>query len=104
VPLVRIAALADWVRAACSHFEPLRVLPDLRFPPDSLLPGQTPAQEARWRWLGKTDMSRPISASSASAVRLSTPGIVSTGSRASVLLRVSGIPVQARAGPDVGTS
>ena len=41
-----------------------------------LLPGQRPAQEARWPAVGNTAMSTPISAMMASAARLPTPVMV----------------------------
>src|SRR5438034_7921210 len=62
--------MAASLSASLSHFEPLRVRPERRLPADWSLPGHCPAQEARWRSLGKTDMSTPISARMFSAVRL----------------------------------
>jgi hypothetical protein len=47
-----------------------------RLPADRSLPGQRPAQEARWPAVGKTLMSMPISAISTLAVRAATPVIV----------------------------
>src|SRR6266536_6593942 len=47
-----------------------------------LLPGQRPAQEARWPAVGNTAMSAPISAIMHSAARLPTPVMVSRWSRA----------------------
>lgn len=42
------AAWAASTRTARSHLEPLRVRPKWYLPADSLLPGHSPAQEARW--------------------------------------------------------
>ncbi len=56
----------------------LVVRPVLRLPTDSLLPGQTPAHDASWPGVAKRDMSTPISAMTVSAVRLATPGMVTT--------------------------
>jgi len=44
---VRAAAQAAWFKVRRSQRFPLRVLPLLRLPALSLLPGHTPAQEAR---------------------------------------------------------
>jgi hypothetical protein len=58
----------------------LRVRPERRLPADWLLPGERPAaQEARWRAVGKTRMSVPISATMTSAVRAATPVMVAAG-------------------------
>ena len=54
---------------------------DLTRPADSLLPGQVPAQEARWPAVGNRLMSAPVSATITSAVRVSMPGIVQIRSR-----------------------
>jgi hypothetical protein len=51
-------------------------LPERRLPPVRLLPGQRPAQEARWPAVGNTVMSVPISAMIVSAARLPTPVMV----------------------------
>jgi hypothetical protein len=59
---------------------PCRVLPGPFLPPDSLLPGQTPAQEARSAAVGKRAMSSPISASTTSAARVLTPGMATSSS------------------------
>jgi len=59
---------------------PLRVLPDLRFPALSLLPGQMPVQEAAWAAVGKRLMSSPSSARICSALRRATPVMVSSRS------------------------
>jgi hypothetical protein len=80
VPLVRAAALAAWVRCWWSHLEPLRVVPRRWRPADSCWPGQIPAQEARRAAEPKRPMSTPSSATSASAMRRSTPGIVRSSS------------------------
>jgi hypothetical protein len=53
----------------------LRVLPLLRLPALSLLPGHIPAHDARWPAVGKRVMSTPISATSTSTVHGPTPGI-----------------------------
>lgn len=42
---------------------------DLTRPADSWLPGQVPAQEAKWAAVGNTVMSAPVSATITSAVR-----------------------------------
>src|SRR5438067_10456633 len=63
--------------AVRSQASPLRVLPDLRLPALSLLPGHIPAQEARWAAVGNLVISRPISATMVSAVRRPTPGMES---------------------------
>src|SRR6266849_6704404 len=65
--------MAASLSASLSHFEPLRVRPERRLPADWSLPWHCPAQEARWRSLGKTDMSTPISARMFWAVRVSIP-------------------------------
>src|SRR5918996_4551533 len=80
VPRLRAAALAHSIRVARSHFDPLRVRSDVHLPADSLLPGYSPVQEARWPAEGKRDMSAPLSAMMTSAERLSTPGIVRSSS------------------------
>jgi hypothetical protein len=49
----------------------------LRLPPDSLLPGQMPAQEASCETLPNTLISTPISAMIPAAGFPSTPGISS---------------------------
>jgi hypothetical protein len=76
-----VAAIEASASVALSHLEPLRVLPERNLPPDSLLPGQTPAQEARCLGVGNALMSTPISAISTSAVRCWTSGIVMSRSR-----------------------
>ena len=54
VSLVRPAALlAASIRATRSQLSPLRVLPERRLPADSSWPGQTAAQLAACRWVGK---------------------------------------------------
>lgn len=50
--LVRLAALATSLKQPPSHLEPLRVRPERCLPADSLFPGHTPAQEARWAAVG----------------------------------------------------
>src|SRR5215208_6457636 len=81
-PPVRVAASADSTSALRSHGLPLPVEPLLRFPADSLLPGESFAQEARWRLDGNTLMSTPISATITSALRRPTPGIESSSTSA----------------------
>lgn len=76
------AAQAHWVRMSISQTLPLVVFPEPRFPPVMLLPGQTPAQEARCAAVGNRDMSTPISAMMVSAARFPTPVMVSSRSRA----------------------
>ena len=55
---------------------PLRVLPRKCLPALSLFPGHTPAHEANWSSLGKTDMSAPISAKMTAAPCSLMPGMV----------------------------
>src|SRR5664280_1176911 len=62
-------------RAALRYGLPGRVVVDLTRPADSLLPGHTPAQEARCFGLGNTVMSAPVSATTTSAVCCPTPGM-----------------------------
>jgi hypothetical protein len=71
---------AAWVSAVRSHFDPGRVAPLNRLPPEALLPGQIPAHDARCPADGNTDMSQSHSASSTCAVRGATPGIVQSRS------------------------
>ena len=80
MPLERATAQAASVSACRSQRDPGRVRPERRLPPEALLPGQIPAHDARWPAVGKRVMSRPHSATSASAVRRATPGIVSISS------------------------
>src|SRR5829696_6593074 len=75
---VRAAACAASVSAVRNATEPCRVRPDRLRPPEVLLPGQIPAQLARWAGVRNTVMSAPHSASSMIAVRTETPGIVHT--------------------------
>jgi len=64
--LVLVAANADSVSVALSHFESFRVLPERRLPTVRPLPGQTPAhRRGAWGW--NTFMSTPISAMRTSA-------------------------------------
>ena len=65
-------------KALLAVVEPCRVRPDRLRPPEVLLPGQIPAQLARWAGVRNTVMSAPHSASSMTAVRVETPGIVHT--------------------------
>ena len=60
----------------------------------SLLPGQTPTQEARRSGLPKTSMSAPISTSSMAAPMRSTPGKVCSSAR---VLRSLSSPLRRRA-------
>ena len=78
--MVLIAAIAAFLSASSSHFDPLRVLPDLRLPADWWLPGQRPAHEARCPAVGNTDMSVPISARMFCAERVSIPVSVRSSS------------------------
>jgi hypothetical protein len=78
VPLVRAAAWAASVSAVFNHTDSCRVRAGLGLPPEALLPGQIPAQDARCAGLGKTLMSAPISASRLIAVFRATPGMVTT--------------------------
>jgi len=55
---------------------PLVIRPLRRLPALSLLPGHTPAQEARGLAVGKRVMSVPISATLAAAAVSPTPGMV----------------------------
>src|SRR6185503_4716294 len=57
-----------------------RGLPDECLPADSLLPGHTPAHEARCPALGKRAMSLPISARITCAVCSLTPGTLANSS------------------------
>jgi hypothetical protein len=76
VSRLRAAAQAHSVSISPSQRLPLVGLPERRLPPVMLLPGQRPAQEARWPAVGKTDMSTPSLAMMASAARLPTPVMV----------------------------
>jgi hypothetical protein len=69
------AASVNAVRRAT---EPCRVRPDRFFPPEVLLPGQIPAQLARWPAVRNTLISAPHSASSMIVVRSRMPGMVHT--------------------------
>ena len=55
---------------------PWRVLPDLRLPAVSLLPGHSAAQEARRSAQPKRSMSSPISMRISAAAIWSMPGMV----------------------------
>ena len=68
--------MAASLSASLSHFDPLRVRPERRFPAEWSLPGHWPAQEARWPAVGNTDVSTPISARMFCAVRVSIPSTV----------------------------
>src|SRR5438128_983820 len=57
-----------------SHTFPLRVLPLIRFPALSLLPGHNAAQLATWAELGNCSMLTPNSATMLQAVVNPTPG------------------------------
>jgi hypothetical protein len=72
-----------WAAATPRHLEPLRVRPERCLPADSLFPGHTPAQEARWAAVGNWPMSGPISATMTSAARRSTPPMVSNSATCS---------------------
>jgi hypothetical protein len=58
-------------------------------PAEVLVPGQLPAQEAKWPTLGKIDMSMPHSAISTCPMRSPTPGIVQISSTSSASGSVS---------------
>ena len=77
------ARQAHWLSISPSQGSPGRVLPERRLPPVMLVPGASPAQEARWPAVGKRLMSTPISAMIASAARSPTPGMVQRRERAS---------------------
>lgn len=72
------AACAASVSAVLSHTEPCRVRPELRRPPEALLPVQIPAHDAKCAAVGNTPMSAPISTSRHTAVLRATAGIVCT--------------------------
>src|SRR5690606_38668534 len=82
VPFVRAAAHAHWNSLALSHRLPFPVRPVRRLPALSWLPGHTPAHDARWPARPIRLMSVPISATSAWAAVLFTPGTVSSSSTA----------------------
>src|SRR5829696_4142893 len=83
VPLARDAAHAAWTSAVFSQVFPGAVRPVRRLPALSWLPLARPAHDDRWPAVGNRPMSRPISATTTSATRESTPGIVTK--RASVV-------------------
>ena len=60
MPLVLAAACAASVSAVRSHRERLRVFPEKCLPADSLLPGQSPAHEAKRCSDPKRSISAPI--------------------------------------------
>lgn len=74
--LVRAADQAHSVRTEHSSVLPLRVRPDRCLPAHSLLPGHSPAQEARCAAVGNRVMSTPISEMITCAARLPISGIV----------------------------
>jgi len=78
--LLRLEARAASTRELRNFWLPLVVFPDFRFPALMWLTGANPAQEQRWTAEGKRFISVPVSANIYSAVRLSTPGIVSSRS------------------------
>ena len=86
---VRAAAQADWHAMRRNQGLPLRVLLLMRLPALSLLPGQTPAQLARWAAVGNCVTSMPISAMKLHAATRSTPGTVVQRSNASARSRCS---------------
>ncbi len=63
-----IDGLAALTKVARNQRDPLRVLPPLRLPARSWLPGHMPAHEARCAAEGNCPLSVPISASRTSAV------------------------------------
>src|SRR4051794_41952999 len=69
-----MAPIAAVPRAALSQRSPGRVRAGLLLPPVLLLPGQTPAQDARWAAVVKRLMSVPISGRMTSAGGGGTPG------------------------------
>src|ERR1700730_13936369 len=73
--LVRAAPQAAWFKARRSQRFPLRVLPLLRLPALSLLPGHITAQEAKLLPWGNCSGLVPISATKLQAVVMRTPGI-----------------------------
>jgi hypothetical protein len=87
--LVRAAAQADWHAMRRNQGLPLRVLLLRRLPALSLLPGQTPAQLARWAAVENWVTSIPISAIKLQAAIRSTPGIGVQRSNASARSRCS---------------
>src|ERR1700680_4793324 len=76
VSFERAAAQDAWINALVSQGLAGFVRPERRLPADSLLPGHTPAHEARCAAVGNADMSTPISAMRTSAVVLPTPVMV----------------------------
>jgi hypothetical protein len=74
VSLPRTADRAAIPRVALSHLLPGRVCPGLALPPVLLLPGQTPAQDARCLAVVNRLMLTPISAMMTSAARLGDAG------------------------------
>ena len=80
--MLRDADRAATPRAALRWRLPDRVLADLTRPADSLLPGETPAQDARCSAVGNTLMSAPVSAMNTSATTCDQPGMSTSRSRA----------------------
>jgi hypothetical protein len=77
VPLVGVALWANGTSPVRSARFPWRVVPERRFPALASWPGATPAYAARRAAVPKRRISVPISATSMSAPRRSTPGMVS---------------------------
>jgi hypothetical protein len=76
--LLRLSARVASTRDLRSFWLPLVVFPDFRFPELSWLPGATPVQ---WTVEVKRFISVPVSVNICLAVRLPTPGIVSSRSQ-----------------------
>ena len=72
-PRVRAGAWVASTRAVFRYTLPLGMRLLLRLPADSLLPGQTPAQEASWETFPNTFMSTPSSAMITAASVQCTP-------------------------------
>src|SRR3954447_1446690 len=77
----RAADIAETPSAPLRYGLPGRVFVDLTRPADSLQPGETPAQDAKWSALGNTLMSPPVSAMNTSAVLVENPGMLINSSR-----------------------
>src|SRR5215211_7797466 len=82
VLLERAAAQAHVTMTVLSQLLPFLSLAERDLPALWLSPGQRPAKETRWRWVGNRDMSAPISASTTQAEVRLMPGI-SASSRTS---------------------
>src|SRR5258706_1319389 len=73
---MRLTFQTTSINTARKRALPLVILPERRLPPLCLLPGQTPAHEARCLAEGKRLISTPISARMAAAATSWMPGIL----------------------------